>query len=545
MHERYLMMAVVLMTLATPQKGQAADVADHRGHGALLLNSGVVLDRGIRIGGSSANPSAGTGAEERFRVAGDGLVGAQPAGGGYALYLGIALTRPDEQAQLLAPAVRAAGRACLPGRLSCAERGQSALPWSGRERLFVIAAAALYAALAFVNLGSLKAPQTPWVSDSVVSQAAFDLGESRQFNLLFYGGIHQRVTGFTVETSEDGIAWSEPQRAMMKEGLCFTWFYHRPIQDTDKGPEYFGTPTKHTGRYVRLTSEGIGLTLYEVLARDAETKEALKLKALEPSSGVLCDEQNSLDGEPGWFNSMYFDEIYHGRSGFEMLNAIRGQEPSLVYENTHPQLGKLLMSFFIMIFGMVPFGWRFGGALAGVLMLPGMYLLGREMTGRRGGGMLALGLMAFDFMHFTQTRIATIDSFVTLFIIYAYLFMIRFIRLDYFALPLGKTLKPLFLSGLMMGLAISSKWTGIYAGIGLGVLFFWAMARWGSLALAAERLPEAEKAKVPGAAHNFKKRALITLLFCVLFFIVIPLIIYTVSFIPMFVAEPGGFTLKR
>lgn len=48
-----------------------------------------------------------------------------------------------------------------------------------------------------------------------------------------------------------------------------------------------------------------------------------------------------------------------------------------------PPLGKVLIAFSISIFGMTPFGWRFAGALAGVLMLPGMYLLGKLLTKRR------------------------------------------------------------------------------------------------------------------------------------------------------------------
>lgn len=31
--------------------------------------------------------------------------------------------------------------------------------------------------------------------------------------------------------------------------------------------------------------------------------------------------------------------------------------------------------------------------------------------------------------------------------------------------------------GLFMGLAIASKWTGMYAGAGLALIFFWALAR--------------------------------------------------------------------
>ena len=126
---------------------------------------------------------------------------------------------------------------------------------------------------------------------------------------------------------------------------------------------------------------------------------------------------------------------------------------------------------------MTPFGWRFAGALAGVLMLPGMYLLGKLLTKRRMGAFAAMFLMAVDCMHFTQTRIATIDSFVVLFIIWSYVFMVYYLRMDYWRKPLIKTLIPLALSGLFMGLAVASKWTGCYAGVGLAVLFFWSVWR--------------------------------------------------------------------
>ncbi len=258
----------------------------------------------------------------------------------------------------------------------------------------------------------------------------------------------------------------------MREGDCFTWLSNRPEVPADNGTKFMGEPILHTGRYVRISSPMIGLTLYEVLLRDAQTEETLPVTAIEESSKALVDEQSVLKGEPGWFNSMYFDEIYHGRTAFEQWNAIRGQEPSDIYETTHPPLGKLLMTFSLMIFGMTPFGWRFAGALAGVLMLPGMYLLGKQITRRRAGGVIAMLMMAFDFMHFTQTRIATIDSFVTLFIIYAYFFMFRYMMQDYFSKPVKKTLLPLALSGVMMGLAVASKWPGVYAGIGLALLFF-------------------------------------------------------------------------
>lgn len=546
MHERYLMMAVVLLILAYVLKRDRRVLWLIIAATALcFLNSGVVLDRGIRIGGPEANllsPELGLESDSGWLEMALSAFSLPVAG--YALYLGIVLTKPGAVTIPVAPVKETASIASSPPAVEELNKRHAPVRFDRKDAVVILVVTALYALLAFINLGATKAPQKGWVSDNEVMQATLDLGESREFKILYYGGIHWRKSDFTLEVSQDGQTWTE-HPAVMNEGSCFSWMYHKPVREGKNGQEYFGAPLVHSGRYVRVTSPVIGLTLYEVLLRDAATGETLPVKALEETSAPLIDEQGSLDGEPGWFNSMYFDEIYHGRTAFEMLEAIRGQGSGQIYETTHPQLGKLLMTFSLMIFGMVPFGWRFAGALAGVLMLPGMYLLGKQVTRRRGGGMVAMLLMTFDFMHFTQTRIATIDSFVTLFIIYAYFFMFRYISLDYFATPLEKRLPPLFLSGLMMGLAVASKWTGAYAGIGLAVLFFWALARWGRQARAMEKLPEEARQGLPGAVFEYKQRVLITLLWCLLFFVVIPLGIYILSFIPMHMQSPGGFTLQK
>ena len=41
------------------------------------------------------------------------------------------------------------------------------------------------------------------------------------------------------------------------------------------------------------------------------------------------------------------------------------------------------MSWCIALFGMTPFGWQFAGCMAGILMLPFMYLLAKQLTKRR------------------------------------------------------------------------------------------------------------------------------------------------------------------
>ena len=112
-------------------------------------------------------------------------------------------------------------------------------------------------------------------------------------------------------------------------------------------------------------------------------------------------------------------------------------------------------------------------------------------------GLLSLLLMAFDFMHFTQTRIATIDSFVTLFIIYAYFFMFRYIMQDPIRTRFFNRMLPLFFSGLMMGLAIASKWPGIYAGGGLAILFFGSLISNMLIARRIKAAPDKELAVPP------------------------------------------------
>lgn len=551
MHERYLMMAMVLFILAYAMKRDRRLLWLIIASAALcFLNSGVVLDRGIRIGGPSGNlmaPELGLVSDSAWLEMALSAFSLPVAA--YALYLGIALTAPGAAPFLVSPA-----KSVVPQEQSLEkallERPKPPVRLDKKDRLFILVVTVLYAVLAFINLGAVTAPQNAWVSDSQISQATLDLGETRDFKILYYGGVHQRVSDFIIETSIDNETWTS-YPASMKEGDCFTWLYHKSGRDTETGMQFDGAPIRHSGRYVRITAPAIGLTLMEVIARDADSGQAIMLTAMEPESTALIDEQDTLAGEPGWFNSMYFDEIYHGRTAYEMLGAIRGQEPSTVYETTHPQLGKLLMTFSLMVFGMTPFGWRFAGALAGVLMLPGMYIMGRQLTRRRGGGAIAMLLMAFDFMHFTQTRIATIDSFVTLFIIYAFLFMFKYMQLDVFSMPVKKTLKPLAVSGLMMGLAIASKWTGAYAGIGLAVLFFWAQARWARQGLALGRLSKAEQEKVGrgagavGEALQYRRRILITCLWCLLFFVMVPLVIYAASFIPMFIRTPGGFSLQK
>ena len=562
MHERYLFTAVLLLLMAYVLRRDRKILWLFCALSVIVfLNVSIVLDRGIRIGGVEGHLSAPSfnivsesGWLEYANAAASVLVA------GFALYVGLTQSNQRCSLRLVTPAKTEA----LDGesqKTAAHDPAESRIlfpqswPRSGfRDWLIILPVTALYAVVALTNLGSVKAPQKGYTFTQRDEEVVFDLGSVRDFNLLHFGGIHWRDSDYIAQSSVDMVNWlgGPSQMRPGDSGDCFSWKYQKESIISGEETTFSGANLLHHGRYLRITAPTVGLTLMEIIVRDAQTKETLPLIMISGSAGLLIDEQDTLEGEPSWFNSMYFDEIYHARTAYEQLNAIGGQEPSQIYETSHPPLGKLFMSAAIAVFGMVPYGWRFAGALAGVLMLPGMYLLAVLLTKRKSLGLMAMLLLAFDLMHFAQTRIATIDSFVTLFIIWSYYFMIRYALADDYARSWVKTLPNLALSGLFMGLGIASKWTGIYAGAGLAILFFWTLWRRMREGQAAQRLlasieeADAQRAVVIRVATaQWQKRILYTLLACLLFFVAIPLVIYYLSFLPVFMQTPGGLTVKK
>ena len=223
--------------------------------------------------------------------------------------------------------------------------------------------------------------------------------------------------------------------------------------------------------------------------------------------------------QDSYYWSMYFDEVYHGRTAFEQLHSYT------IYETTHPPLGKTIISIGIALFGMNPFGWRCMGGLAGVIMVWVMYLLAKELFGNVKAAWLTAFVFAFDFMHYTQTRIATVDSYVVLFTMLMFLFMIRFARI-----PLAENtfsqLFNLFMSGLFMGCAIAVKWNGAYGVIGLAAYFFVALF-----------IKNRDYITLGGDKKEAIKKSALICLWCVICFIIIPCGVYFASFAPVLYTE--------
>lgn len=439
-----------------------------------------------------------------------------------------------------------------------------------RDYAIMAAITLIYGTVAFIGLGSVKAPQTFWRNSEYMETVTFDLGEERTFRMTYYGGISS--TPFTVALSNDGEQWTEETYAYFKDGECFRWLWFQPqnykygefsaayadfeqIADTGLGGAQIQYVTANaayplqTARYVRIKAMGMGLVLGEFGFWDVENEALYPVESVTgsvPGSdySALFDEQDTVAFTPSYMNGTYFDEIYHARTAYELLNGLD------VLEWSHPHLGKLLIMIGIRLFGMTPFGWRFMGTLVGVLMLPVLYLLIMQLTKKTRLAALGTFLLSVDSMHFTQTRIATVDSYPVFFIMIMYLFMIRYFQMNLHREKLSKTLVPLGLSGLFMGFACASKWIGIYAAAGLAVIFFISVfmrireyASFRNHISGKTRIPGLSDADARLMADAFPKKLAFTLLFCVLAFVVVPVVIYCLCYIRHF-APSGTYSLK-
>ena len=397
--------------------------------------------------------------------------------------------------------------------------------WTGRDSKLCLLLTFLYALTAFFSLGSTTAPQTKvdFVrAETVLVQLdePVYVAAMRSFSGLGTGS-------YNVELSSDGSHWSTLWPRKDDEGTVTGYYW---ANAEGYAPSYalkqdynslfkwktisFENPQNM--KYLRVTgqAERDTLQLCElVFYSDPEATLPLDLRG----HGSLLDEADTAPAAETWFNSAYFDEIYHPRTALEHIENMRP------YETTHPPLGKLLIGLGIRLFGMTPFGWRFTGTLFGVLMLPLLYVLVKLLFGSTLVAACGTALFATDFMHLTQTRIATIDTYAVFFILAAYLFLYRWLSLPPTA-GVKEGVFPLFLAGLFFGIGAASKWTVLYAGAGMAVLYaLHFLFRW------KDRNTEGVPAFWPWAVK--------TVLLSVLFFVIIPLCIYTLSYWPYAVQE--------
>lgn len=360
-------------------------------------------------------------------------------------------------------------------------------PLTRQDALAILLITAVYAVVAFIGLGDRTAPESDCYFSGSGSYAVIELPEEREIgDVIYFSGLH---TGkYYLQYSSDGVEYEDVGLLDQKYSLLFKW---------NKAEMNEGART--SAKFIRLVADDeLCLNELAIYGPDGGRIDPRRM-SFDAGAAPLFDEQEKIPARFSYMNSSYFDEIYHPRTALEHIEGI------YPYEISHPPLGKLIISLGIRLFGMTPFGWRFMGTLFGVLMLPVLYVFLNELFGKRSISICGTVIFAFDFMHFVQTRIATIDTYAVFFILLMYLFMYRFVS--------GGSRRDLALSGLFFGLGAASKWTCIYAGAGLGViwLIYWFTRR---------------------RDEDFWQELAGNILFCLVFFVAVPCAIYYMSYIP-------------
>jgi hypothetical protein len=409
----------------------------------------------------------------------------------------------------------------------------------------------VYAFIAFTNLGSFDAPQTYYQAESEGEGFILDLGERVPIAKLNYF-LALGAGSFDLDFSNDLTAWNDRQTITQ--------------DNTYSMIEWRTMSVGATARYIRVTAVKPGVMLGEIGVFRRDTDALAPVKGIVPAQARLkpagdpaavIDEPGRVPGAPSYLNSMYFDETYHARTAFEYT---QGRDAT---ETTHPPLGKLTITSGLLLFGFTSFGWRFMGALFGIIMVPVMYAFGLALVKKRFLAFTAAFLFAFDFMHFVQTRIATIDVFGVFWIMLMYFFMYRALQENPFAKKPKKFLLFLFLSGLCFGLGAASKWIALYGAVGLALVlvvwyFYRLILRSRSFVrgLSGDRKKESDEtvAFEPGEKERYalivdRSRAILAftlatalrtitvIAFALLVFVVLPALIYLASYIPFMQAR--------
>lgn len=152
-------------------------------------------------------------------------------------------------------------------------------------------------------------------------------------------------------------------------------------------------------------------------------------------------------------------------------DAVRGGRVGK-YQWAHPPIGKYLIAGGILVFGNDPFGWRIASALFGAIGIVVAYQLGLTLSRRRAVGLLTAGLLLLDGLYFVYSRMGLVDIYVAVIMMAALLAFA-----GYLAAPPHRIRLPLFATGALLGMGISTKWSSGYAAAIIGAVVLWRFFR--------------------------------------------------------------------
>ncbi len=176
-----------------------------------------------------------------------------------------------------------------------------------------------------------------------------------------------------------------------------------------------------------------------------------------------------------------FDEVYHAITAkliarndpraYEWWNP--PVEPDTAVDWLHPPLAKYTQALSMKIFGENSFGWRLSSAIFGVLVIAATAKLADLLFHDKRVALFAAASASLDGLLLVQSRVAMNDIHVTFFI------LLTLICYTIYRQRKKKSLKVpwiwLFFTALSAGLAMGTKWSGIYI---LGVVILAEATYW-------------------------------------------------------------------
>ena len=187
---------------------------------------------------------------------------------------------------------------CLPARAPIPRR-------TGRRGGIAIAVlTAVYAVAAFWNLGSTRDPQQFCTFEAGESAVLALERETAIATVWYYPGLS---TGeYTLAYSTDGVTFTPAGTMPQGYADLFKWLQ----------PEMAATAPA-TAAYVRITASAhmeLGeLALYDLQGDHIGVRDI----AGPADADALCDEADTVPASSTYYNSTYFDEIYHARTAYK------------------------------------------------------------------------------------------------------------------------------------------------------------------------------------------------------------------------------------
>jgi len=155
---------------------------------------------------------------------------------------------------------------------------------------------------------------------------------------------------------------------------------------------------------------------------------------------------------------MHYDEPYFIPEARTFL--LRAPNPStqLPPPLARPPMGKILMAIGMKVAGDNSFGWRISGVVCGALTLPAVYLWVLLLLGDSSLAAFAAGLTLLNHFHFVMSRVGMMDVYLVFFLMWSLATYTAAVVLD---VSPGKRKLLMVSSGVLMGLAGSSKWNAV------------------------------------------------------------------------------------